>query len=862
MPNSKLHLIASENNGGFPSAKKGGNGGVEAEQKHEKTVPGLVARLMGLESMPPLQQDKSLEFSFSDSCGDEPNNEEVDLEIVFANSKKHDSSRPRKIQKTGKHERRIVVTRFGSEALQIKKVLSRARKYNDHRQHKLVSPLKSPRIASRKSASRRSRLIGAATKILEPGLQATSRAKCSLPSSTSINYSIVTERVGTRPLDVKYQCGYDDSTGKSLMGHAYCRSCGNLLDAVDYRPEVEGQQVVFTSSLEKAKSFIPSHENDVVLLRSNSSKEKLITLVNEDKNNVQYCNESSTRRMSFLADRDSSCQPCGTLDDNDEEEASSCSFKCKTQTQVQALSREKISYGSRVSNVQVKRVSSAASAVRGTKDLVTLNRSLSGRTSMRSPTEVDSSKFDLERKPPKRYDSSSPVRTFERKMTPNVSQVGGTASSNLVTVKQGNVSSGARGGTIRGFDASSRNSSNAKSKQDGQRNTYKVDENKVNEVVSFTFNSPFKQKIIIPGEKGDTSSDNVITTCFQRPPPLTSDAFGSFLEQKLKELSTQENELDTDGPSKKSITMILQELLTVLNSRHLTCSNDHISNDKYRENHGMLLGTSCSDNHLSPGSVLEASFSSSSLDESSGHGFHLHYYMNCSYDQLEQLEHDIELLDSATSFNKGKKGYEILTELINQVPRILQSLNSFRIGLTESKLTHVKDVILNTELVLGNAIEHSEDEVPQLLISYFLLDELDTMPSNAMWTDLNGYVGCEESKEGNQLKAFVFDCVIEFLESNCCQYYHSVFKAKSAWIKLPLCMKAKMLVQEFKNEIKKWACVAGLIPDEIIEWEMSHSLGKWTDFNIEAFEAGVDIDGDVLQVLVDEIVQDLLDFSQ
>lgn len=31
-----------------------------------------------------------------------------------------------------------------------------------------------------------------------------------------------------------------------------------------------------------------------------------------------------------------------------------------------------------------------------------------------------------------------------------------------------------------------------------------------------------------------------------------------------------------------------------------------------------ILGTSCNGNHLSPGSVLEASFSSSSLDESSG----------------------------------------------------------------------------------------------------------------------------------------------------------------------------------------------------------------------------------------------------
>lgn len=39
---------------------------------------------------------------------------------------------------------------------------------------------------------------------------------------------------------------------------------------------------------------------------------------------------------------------------------------------------------------------------------------------------------------------------------------------------------------------------------------------------------------------------------------------------------------------------------------------------QYGEKQERLLGTSCNGNHLSPGSVLEASFSSSSLDESSG----------------------------------------------------------------------------------------------------------------------------------------------------------------------------------------------------------------------------------------------------
>jgi hypothetical protein len=167
----------------------------------------------------------------------------------------------------------------------------------------------------------------------------------------------------------------------------------------------------------------------------------------------------------------------------------------------------------------------------------------------------------------------------------------------------------------------------------------------------------------------------------------------------------------------------------------------------------------------------------------------------------------------------------------------------------------MKDVLLDAELVLRISNEHSEEEMPQLLIHRFLLNELDTMVDDAMWTDFNGFFGYVDSKSRKMLQGFVCDCVMEYLESNCCQYFTSGF---NAWTKLPLCVKAETLVQEVKREVKKCACMTEMVPDEIIEWEMSHSLGKWNDFDIEAFEAGVDIDGYILHNLVDEVVVDLV----
>ncbi|XP_047261610.1 uncharacterized protein LOC124895210 [Capsicum annuum] len=48
----KLRLIADENSGGFPNARNNGMTDTRYESKHEMKAPSLVARLMGLESMP------------------------------------------------------------------------------------------------------------------------------------------------------------------------------------------------------------------------------------------------------------------------------------------------------------------------------------------------------------------------------------------------------------------------------------------------------------------------------------------------------------------------------------------------------------------------------------------------------------------------------------------------------------------------------------------------------------------------------------------------------------------------------------------------------------------------------------------
>ncbi|XP_052117058.1 uncharacterized protein LOC107486904 isoform X2 [Arachis duranensis] len=890
MPNSKIHLIANENSGGFPSAKKGGNYGFEVivPQKSEMRAPGLVARLMGLESIPASKRDKSKKGLHLDGFGDnekecksncELDRQGMDSEIVVM---KHDS-RPEKLQKTGTDERRAV-TRFGAEALQIKHVLARARKYHHHHHHhhhhpKLASQLMSPRIPSTKSASRSSRLIGAATRILEPGLQARSRAKGSLltyhGSAFPPKTSNVTNCEGPSSAVMQNQLDYDASTAKPLMGQTSCKNCGNLVDVVDCKLDVPLPVVsdVFAttsvvSSQKNGRFFTPSpspsheQEREIVLLRS---QEKLMSLATEKEgmDNVhQFCNKHITKRMTVPRDGPDIWNPSSQSVSTGEGDASSSTLKHKPQTQERMLSNERSSSASTMSNTGVKRMSSSTSSVNETKDFVALNRSLSGQVRIRSPTKVDSSKFDLEKKPSFSQNKSlSDVRTLETKRrTSNVMQGKSTAPCSA-GVSQRNLRSDALVGKQKGFVASSWNCANIKSKQCSKEKTVKVNDNKTNEVVSFTFNSHLKQKTGIDSEKEEISNNIERKTCFQRPSPLRVDGLSAFLEQKLKELTSQEDyDLATGTPSKKSTAMILQELISALSSERLICCNGHMFDENFRFHNGPrqegIFGASCNGNHHSPGSVLEASFSSSSLDESSGQGYHP-YSMNNSYDQLEQLEHDAELTDSATtSSNKGRVVCELLIDLVNQIPGPLQSLYSFGPSLTRSKLTHMKDVILNAELVIGIDTVFGRDEAPELVIHRFLLDELDTMASDIMWRNFNLFVGCTDSRHQNKLKGFLFDCVIEYLESNCCRYLECGFKLW--WTKLQQCLKSKVLAQEVKAEIERWGSMAGMEHDEIIEWEMSYSLGKWIDFDIETFEAGVMIDRCIFQSLLDEIVQDLV----
>ncbi|KAF9684125.1 hypothetical protein SADUNF_Sadunf04G0085300 [Salix dunnii] len=899
MPKTKLHLIVDENKGGFPNVKKSGNCNDDiVVKKHDMRAPSLVARLMGLDSLPTVHRDKHKKVSNSVACdvteeklvnGSHSESDRNDFNMEKGGAKVE--SRPQKLQKTGQFERQAL-TRFGADVLQINGALSRSRR---HHHPKLAPPFKSPRISSSKNASRTSRLIDAATRILEPGLHATNRSKKSALTYPSSMNSCLRDEVSTEEIGImlpKQDIGdCNEGEGMSFIGQTSCKNCGNLFDVVDSRPNVKERQFVCPST---PSYYMSSQESEMMKPRppiSTPEQERNTTYQrNWDQQSIAVEEQDNTRVRSQTITvirpvspesqsqrqlRSQQCRP-------QQQESSSITYKQRNQTQNEMfISRDRTPPRAKQNNLQSRRASSAAYGINEARDSVALNRSIISRGRTRASNLVNNSTIDKDRKVWKRQDDSmSPPRSPVRKRTAGFNaQVESTGFPNPMSVRQRNTKSDSVSREVVSSSSSTIDRACIKSGSVNDGESNKDNCSRENDAISLTFNSPSRHRTFVSKGLKERShqidkstshqrrlvlDENDGKTPLQNRFPFRGDALGTVLEQKLKELASQEQEELTSGGSHpmRSAALILQELIFALTADQPMSPHAHMFNaDKTCQEEGKIrrnsVGISADGAHLSPGSVLEASFSndsclSSSLDDSSGRRMLLDY-MDCSHDQPQPVDTDADLLDCASSLIQGRAGSKMAIDLLNHVSRILQSINLAGVGLTGNKLTHAKEVILNAELLFGCATPCHSDRMKRFLVGPFLFDGLETL-AGAMRKNLNCNLGFEE-EEGNKLGKFLFDSVIECLDSKYIGYINTGFKT---WKRVPpSCMDSKILIKEIGEEVRRWTDFAGMIPDEIIDWEMNHSLGKWTDFEIEGFEAGAEIDGDILQTLVEEIAIDL-----
>nr|GEX59482.1 hypothetical protein [Tanacetum cinerariifolium] len=820
----KLRLIADENSGGFPCMNK--NGGLVVSTGVGKNgTPSLVARLMGLETMPPGKRDKvSGEFRRGRKDKVVGDNEETTRQEF----------RPQKLQKTGMVDRRSV-SRFGAEALQIKNVLSRSRKHHHHHHHhpKLATPVKSTNHYPRKNTSR---LIGAATRILEPGGRSRSRNAITYPRSER---RPVGDEFRSEPMmgdNLDLWGGFNRYTDATVS----CNNCGNVLDIAE-----------------------------------STSKRDVHTSVYDSVNPSQVSPNGNSRYAHFSVNQEQVFSTNTPIDHGGHVQGNFSNRQSQPQKLASPNYYEKhnhrilddgVSSQPKLHCMPFNHVASATDAVRDTKDFVALNKGLSRRTRARVPAKIENAKFDMRSKFESGRDNSlSPGQ--KRQLIPIRKQGESSGVARSFTNRPRMVSSAASTRKQMGPDPCSIDRVCVEKRPDyqGQSGT------------AFRFNSSVKTRCEVPARVERRRNQNASTCKITTRKKITSNQIDEkFYIQKPFPVAKYDTVIHGTQP-RRTPANIFEQLLYALNRERpitqsdmdFTAQKNHLPqyrSQKYDHNTSFHLHQTKPEigafmvgrnsDHFSPGSVLETSFSndsccSSSLDNISVHTQHPDS-MSYMYDASQYLDSKADPFYRGALLSKGNIRNDFVADLFTYISQVLCSIDILTSRIKGHILAHVKEVIFNSELVLGNQSPHNPDDLFSFSVCPILL-KLDIL-AEVMWSRFGYFIGSQNSNTRYQLKRFLFDALVEYLDSEYSKYSKCGFRV---WTNLPPHMRPVILIHEVVEEVRSWMGFVGVTSDELVDRDMSHCLGKWTDFEIEEYETGATIEGDILQMLVDELVMDL-----
>uniref|UniRef100_A0A1D1YH50 Vascular endothelial growth factor receptor 2 n=2 Tax=Anthurium amnicola TaxID=1678845 RepID=A0A1D1YH50_9ARAE len=910
MPAAKPLAIAAENQGGFPNTKrveaKKAMGSSVHSSKREKgmSAPGLVARLMGLESMPATARYDKPRKSVGDvsspssngfcidpsrtSCSPYHKPEELGSEMGGGGHDKLDL-RPQKLQKLGFFERRpSAAARVRSEALLFNRsMLGRSRKQH----YKLASPVKSPRLAGRRSSAR---LMEAATRILEPR----NRTRCALTYMAPLQANV--EGIDAPPLQ---------RPSISTPFVSPCHNCGSLVEVPDLRLNANESQLMdfgpsSTSSEFSSNSshsgFDEALSNPPVMLKD---KKKSPSLAVQAKTNVQ-------RRSHYLAERISQIQ--NELEEQSEPQmdvAGSTSFlkQNKLRRGEMPLIRERVfpatKLGARVQGTREPR------SFIESRDFIDSNRNLNSCTRAKTDKAMGNRRLEMEKDA---WERKSLV--CNRRSSGNNNKSENVAAVNPTFLNKKSYASDMPNGkgprlisarTVHGNSAKSENRKLGDGKcGSGSKNgvllSPRVDAPVKNNSMSYGLVTEKRRNEFEHGHGGISQSGTLTNgsdmgkLSSERVLDERIDALSAILEQKIRELTfLNQDELEAgDGiRSARPTAAVLEELISALSAaRPLPLKRQDDSpldlktqdescyerRDPYGNTytHGPKFNTTqnfqeegksgvltevvhASDyEQHSPMSILEASFSnesclSESFNSSSGHRPHAGF-TDSSSDKLLSRDLDTDLSDSATSSNiRRVERWKARHVLDNS--SIMHNINSPQIDSSKGRNNYFSEVISNAELLFGETSLDTPDGTLYSPIDPILLDTLDNLV-DVLREGHTCNLNQSETKGRFQFRRFLFDCIMEHLDM---KYSHFCKMGYKEWAKLPL-LTGDGLTRDICEEIESCRGQAGMDLDDIVQKEVKLMGRNWMDFQIEAFEAGAEIENNLLQLLVGETVIELL----
>ncbi|XP_010931726.1 uncharacterized protein [Elaeis guineensis] len=248
--------------------------------------------------------------------------------------------------------------------------------------------------------------------------------------------------------------------------------------------------------------------------------------------------------------------------------------------------------------------------------------------------------------------------------------------------------------------------------------------------------------------------------------------------------------------------------------------------------------------YQSPISILEVPFSNEScssseswespsgkMHDSSVQSQHI-VDLSC-FNETSSVEAEMELSDSASSteITRGAHPPEISrtghTDVCNQ------------------ELEYVREILSNMKCLFKN-LDPCQMDHDGGVLDPLLFDKLETSGSLIA---LEG-----EERDSRMRRKMLFDCVNECMDLKCSHYFHAGYQM---WTK-GLAVVMKDWTEELYKEISGWRSMGDWMVDELVDRDMSSRLGRWVNFDTEAYETGGEIEMAIFNSLVDEVVADFM----
>lgn len=855
--------VIDEDENGRSSAKGSSDyscsSSVTDDEENRIKAPGVVARLMGLDTLPTTTVPEPFSTPYFDyrSLRDAQYRRTPDLlyerQLMCSGKQPINvegfcrnpvESRSQKFQKGP-------IERFQTEMLPPRSAKSISITHN-----KLFSPIKSPGYIPTKNAAQ---IMEEAAKIMEPGRNTSSKGKMPAVGSSSVPLKLrdLTEKLEavqkSSRLSETSQRPLDSKAIKHLKGQSLNKSW-NGEEASQY------------------KNF-PADESDSA---GPTSKGKSISLAVQAKVNVQKRGGLSSNSSQSLqgkrehkdlkSNQSLNSHPNSQKNIQKKPSAPSSVLRQNNQKQNSSTSREKLPSKSAVSNQLSRKAPSRDASSGQNKPLSKVaGSSLVGQRRSNLDTN-DAEKVPLSR-----------AKNIPRKKRP----------------MEGDLYHGRRSGFGDNVldNNDDKHAAHPNVTIEGHSKWLDDSRRKGMDVVSFTFTSPMKKHLPGVGPKAsvhvvekhssfgvDSSYENISSDRSTSKLPslglnvIGGDALNMLLEQKLRELtygiessssSVKSMDIATSasaqsdlGSDFSSVRITSGECDTMsqigLGREDSTYGSKCFSTDAHMLQESEEMGEHSIDSgeakkkwncrHPSPVSILEPCSSNESCNSSdSVDSQNMNDSLQCSSAQSQvdsscstRPEADFELADSASSTCSG-----------NFVRETTKAFSSVGFGSRdEIEAEYVREVINNADFMFKDLVLGRTDSI----LNPKLFDKLESRRTRSRFSS-------EENTESRLRRRVLFDCVGKCLDLRFKPY------AKGDCDKLAkgeaVMRQREWLAEDIYREISGLRCMGDWILDDLVDKDMSTKHGKWLDFDIEEFELGEEIGKKILSTLVSELVSDL-----